>query len=329
MRKPEHSVEQIIAAGLEIQSRGDEVSGWKIRTHLGGGKTTRYSAVWSEYLASLPVESQLELPAGVSGEVERLIEVVTLQMRSMFASVNAKVLEEASSKVVGLEKQLADARKIAAEEAAEAHREIEAMEALVTAHQRTAEELTIRNSELSSSLQSTLVDLAQSNERLSSAEIRFSQLKADKDSSDTELSSLRLSYQDLLSSNSALKQSNSDLQLFLDTRSNELSDSRRHEQAARERETSATLLNAQLERLRVEDAAVCQRLRLELSELSGQFNDVKAREMVALSKVESLINLRDEDVALVSSLRAELAEALAAAARAEGQLSHLREVDAP
>jgi chromosome segregation ATPase len=49
-RPPEFTDEQIIQAGLRLESQGDRVNAHRIRLELGGGNTRRIKEIWTDYV---------------------------------------------------------------------------------------------------------------------------------------------------------------------------------------------------------------------------------------------------------------------------------------
>lgn len=77
MRKAEFTNEQIIGAGKELKADNQKISGWALRTKLGGGKPARLAEVWNSSLDNSDevVESKCEslpLPAEVQEAVSLL-----------------------------------------------------------------------------------------------------------------------------------------------------------------------------------------------------------------------------------------------------------------
>lgn len=265
MRKAEYSVEEILAAGASLVESGIEVNGWRLRTKLGGGNTRRLFAIWSEHNAPGPVAPPAALPDELSRSVDSITEAVGIQLRSLFSTIYADLAEQSAHRIQEAQMLVDAVRHSANLDAEEASAELDRLEQRIDVLESIEKELTGRLAGVSSELQSTLVELAHFKERSSSQEGQLTQLQADHLQLQNDQALLQQQNQLLSQQLAASSQRITDLESFLDKQSSELLDARRHEQAARERETTAVSQAAILERLRNDDAVLLQRLRLDLS----------------------------------------------------------------
>ena len=301
MRKAEYSVEEILAAGAALLESGSEVNGWRLRSKLGGGNTRRLYSIWCEHNAPGQDAAPAPLPEELAKAVDSIAESVGTQLRALFASTYSEMAEQ-SSKRVHESQMLVDAvRQSASLDAEEASAELDRLELRIEGLESSEKELTDNLNNVKSDLQSALVELAHFKERSSSLEGQLSQLQADHSQLQSDHAVLLQQNQHQSQQIAASAQRVSDLESFLKLQTSELNDARRHEQAARERETIAATQASTLEKLRNEDAVILQRLRLDLSTVQKDLSKSETmREMVSTQLAESQ--------ALVVSLRAGLAE---------------------
>lgn len=88
-RVAEYKDEHIIEVGIELESKGDDVTTSSIRKKLGGGSSTRIKAIWNGFLkqrAELNAldqeKNEVELPAELQSLFEQQSEMVMGALRS-------------------------------------------------------------------------------------------------------------------------------------------------------------------------------------------------------------------------------------------------------
>ena len=88
-RVAEFKNEQIIKVGIELESRGEDVTTSAIRKMLGGGSSTRIKAIWKDYLKDKAEQNELEqseetlvLPPELQLVFESQSEIVMNSLRS-------------------------------------------------------------------------------------------------------------------------------------------------------------------------------------------------------------------------------------------------------
>ena len=297
MRKAEYSVEEILAAGAALLESGSEVNGWKLRSKLGGGNTRRLYSVWCEHNSPGQDAAPAPLPEELAKAVDGIAETVGSQLRALLASTYSEMAEQSSKRINEAHMLVEAVRQSASLDAEEASFELDRLETRIEELETADRKLTENLDQVKSELQSALVELAHFKERSSSLEGQLSQLQVDHSRLQADHAVLLQQNQQQALQISASAQRVSDLQSFLELQTAELNDARRHEQAARERETIASTQASTIERLRNEDAAILQRLRLDLSTAQKDLAKSETmREMVSIQLAES--------EALVEKLRA-------------------------
>jgi hypothetical protein len=88
-RVAEFKNEQIIKVGIELESRGEDVTTSAIRKMLGGGSSTRIKAIWKDYLKNKAEQNELEqsevtleLPPELQSVFESQSEVMMSALRN-------------------------------------------------------------------------------------------------------------------------------------------------------------------------------------------------------------------------------------------------------
>jgi hypothetical protein len=88
-RVAEFKNEQIIKVGIELESRGEDVTTSAIRKMLGGGSSTRIKAIWKDYLKDKAEQNELEqsevtleLPPELQSVFESQSEVMMSALRN-------------------------------------------------------------------------------------------------------------------------------------------------------------------------------------------------------------------------------------------------------
>jgi chromosome segregation ATPase len=88
-RVAEFKNEQIIKVGIELETRGEDVTTSAIRKRLGGGSSTRIKAIWKDYLKDKAEQNELEqsevtleLPPELQAVFESQSEVMMSALRN-------------------------------------------------------------------------------------------------------------------------------------------------------------------------------------------------------------------------------------------------------
>src|SRR5471032_1100559 len=103
MRPADHTPEQIIEAGLALRAAGSAVTGFKIRTKLGGGKISRLKQIWDDYLAvEVPdrPEPVAELPVEIAEEVTAVAAELSARLTKLATELNDKAVKAAERRVI-------------------------------------------------------------------------------------------------------------------------------------------------------------------------------------------------------------------------------------
>lgn len=137
MRQPEVSDDEIIAAGERLQGQGKRLTGWALRTALGGrGNPKRLFDVWQCQIAKDKPEGQAEviaLPPSVQEMADAALAQISIALGKSWLAIYGEVDAVVSSRYLAERQQLEETRAVYEEEMAGANTAIEA------ADQREAE----------------------------------------------------------------------------------------------------------------------------------------------------------------------------------------------
>ena len=288
MRTADYTEEMILSAGARLQEQGVEVNGWQLREALGGGNTKRLFAIWQRHNPVEKVVLSVALPESVKDSVKGLITGLEAQLLTMVGTLYGEMVDKANAKVVEAQKLIDKVQSTANDESERAGNEIDRLDALIEERDEQISTLQAKQVETSQSLQAALVELAHIKEKASSSEQALAEVRREAETLQAEVDRLTEVTSEQARALSASQQEATDLRSFLETRTTELNDARRSEQAAREREANASTQAATLERLRNEDQVLISRLRLDFSKSEKECGGLEARLEAALLQVESL-----------------------------------------
>lgn len=106
MRPATYEPEQIIEAGLALQAEGRNITGFALRSRIGGGNPGCLRQIWDEHLASQSTvvsEPVAELPVEVAEEVKAvsaaLAEHITQLATELATELNDKAVRAAERRV--------------------------------------------------------------------------------------------------------------------------------------------------------------------------------------------------------------------------------------
>jgi colicin import membrane protein len=311
MRASSYSDSDIVEAGHQVLASGEDVTGWRIRKLLGGGKPERLQAVWDRRQDDSTSPISAVLPEELNEGIETIMKTMGGQLRAMFAQIHSNLVEKAEQRVSATELVMTEARDRHDQLQAQASAELDRLEALISDFESVIAIQNEKHDALTNALTLSSVELAHFKERSANSELLTEQLRA-------ELSNQKLHSEELtqkVSTQSGLlsasEQRAIDLQLFLVTRSTELEVARRHEQSARERESVNAGQISVLERERVNDAVVTQKLRKELLITSNSLASTGADLLAATDQLASKsaeleaskILIRDLEIAAASKAK--------------------------
>lgn len=269
MRPSTFSDEAVIEAGHQLLAAGSEVTGWKIREVLGGGKPARYQKIWDERPQGAAAPLSAELPDELRNGIDSIMKTMGGQLTAMFASIYQSLVHEADVRV----KQSAAALDVAQEkynqELGRASLELDRLEALIVDHEAVASANASSLAQATADLQTANIELAQCREKIATADAALLQLQSDSNELRDALNASGTQLTTQAGLLAAAEQQCVDLKSFLADKTSELNEARRHEQAAREREAINAGQVSVLEKERLNDASVTQKVRHELQSTSN------------------------------------------------------------
>nr|QOU99708.1 Alpha-helical coiled coil protein [Pseudomonas syringae pv. actinidiae] len=291
MRPVDFTPDQIIEAGLELQSAGRSITGFALRKIVGGGNPTRLKQVWEEYHSSQSVvesEPVAELPVEVAQQLAQVTEQLVSRLGAMAVDINDRAVKASERRVAEVVRAAGEQREQAERELADASQTVDDLEQQLDSAQEKCESLLSDLNQIKIAKQEQAVELAQLRERLAAVE------KAAKEAAGNAAAQVKL------------------LQ-------GQLEEQRRLEQMAREREAQATGAFTQMEKQHLEDARVCQDLRTECQDLRTELRALSSSfaqsEAVSESRKDELMQLKQE----LKDVRSELKTANTAEATALGR----------
>nr|WP_118987980.1 DNA-binding protein [Photorhabdus sp. CRCIA-P01] len=173
MRPATFEPEIIIEAGKALQAEGRNVTGFALRSKIGGGNASRLRQVWDEFItsqATITMEPVAELPVEVAEVVKHVSMSLTERINQLAIELNDKAVKAA-------ERRVADVTRAAGEQTAQAERELADAAQTVDDLETKLDESYANVSDLKQQLvesqllaQHQAIELAQLKERLSATE---------------------------------------------------------------------------------------------------------------------------------------------------------------
>lgn len=102
MRPATYEPEQIIEAGLALQAEGRNITGFALRSRIGGGNPGCLRQIWDEHLASQSTvvsEPVAELPVEVAEEVKVVSAALAERITQLATELNDKAVRAAERRV--------------------------------------------------------------------------------------------------------------------------------------------------------------------------------------------------------------------------------------
>lgn len=306
MRPVKFTHDQIIEAGLELVAAGVEVTGWKLRESLGAGNPARHFKIWQERLENQIEPLNADLPEELKSGIESIMEAMGAQLTAMFRTIHQSLIDEAGVKIQEAQDRLEASKASMDLEVERLASELERLDTLKAEQEELIADAANEHQKVLSQLHEANVSIAHLKEKVLHSDALMLQQEetiARTSSANADLALQLTTQAGLLA---AADQRSSDLQLFLDSKVSELKDARMHEQAAREREAVNAGQIAMLEKERVKDAVVTQKVRLELSEASNKIAVVTSENLSLAQEITSLRGLLDESSIAFEALKKEL-----------------------
>ena len=163
MRPAEYTTEEIIQAGQDLQAGGRNVTGFALRSRVGGGNPNRLKQVWDEHLAKSAVthtEPVAELPIEVAEQVMAVTKALTDRLASLAVDLNDKAVKAAERRVSEVVRAAGEQREQAERELVDAATTVDELESAMEVAQAEIASRDARIAKLSSDLQAQAVELA-------------------------------------------------------------------------------------------------------------------------------------------------------------------------
>jgi len=172
MRPAEFPAETIIQAGKELLAAGRPITGFALRTKVGGGNAARLKQVWDEHIsqAVTHTETVAELPPEVADEVAGVSKELTGRLAALAVELNDRAVKAADRRVAEVVRSAGEQREQAERELADAAVTVDDLETRLDAAGAEGAQLQKEVVELAASNQTQAVELAQLRERLASVE---------------------------------------------------------------------------------------------------------------------------------------------------------------
>lgn len=214
MRPTEFTTEQIIKAGIELQTEGKSTTGFAIRQKIGGGNPNRLKQIWDEYLATqgaTQIEPVAELPIEVAEEIAIVTKSLTDRLATLAVELNNKAVKAAERRVTEVLRTAGEEREQAERELIDAAQTVDELEAQLDEARSKAEALEQRLNDSLVHEQSQAIELAQLRERLASVEKTALEKEESLKLAKTEAIEAREVAARLMGQMDALKEQNADL----------------------------------------------------------------------------------------------------------------------
>ncbi|MCF8169342.1 MAG: DNA-binding protein [Rhodoferax sp.] len=176
MRPTEFSTEEIVKAGLELQSAGRNVTGFALRQKVGGGNASRLRQVWDEHLSAqsiTTVQQVVELPIEVAEQLNLVTAALTERLTHLTTDLNDRAVKAAERRVAEIVKASGVQRSAAERELADAGQTVDDLEEKLDAATVENERLRKTLEEVNAKNQSLAVEMAQVKERLIAVESTY------------------------------------------------------------------------------------------------------------------------------------------------------------
>lgn len=182
MRPAEYPPEEIIQAGQDLQAGGRNVTGFALRSRVGGGNPNRLKQVWDEHLAKSAVthtEPVAELPIEVAEQVMAVTKALTDRLASLAVDLNDKAVKAAERRVSEVVRAAGEQREQAERELVDAATTVDELESAMDVAQSEIASRDERIAKLSSDLQTQAVELASVQSEAKHLQAELATAKAD------------------------------------------------------------------------------------------------------------------------------------------------------
>ena len=101
-RPPEFTTEQIVAAGKRIVARNQAVNGFRLRSELGGGKSSRLMEVWTRHeneLIDAAAKRIDDLPFELAPHADSVAELASVEARTNIQKLYRAIYSEINGRL--------------------------------------------------------------------------------------------------------------------------------------------------------------------------------------------------------------------------------------
>jgi colicin import membrane protein len=194
MRPSEFPDDVIITAGKDLVAAGRNVTGFALRTKLGGGNAARLKQVWDEHKAKATATQEAapaELPHEVAEALEALKKEFSDRLVSLVAHLNDTAIKTAERRVAEVVRAAGEQREQANRELADAAQTVEDLEAVLEAAKTSNDEMGRKFAEAQATTQAQAIEIAALKERLEQATREVQQLTGRASSAEAERDAAR------------------------------------------------------------------------------------------------------------------------------------------
>lgn len=295
MRPATYEPEQIIEAGLALQAEGRNITGFALRSRIGGGNPGRLRQIWDEHLASQSTvvsEPVAELPVEVAEEVKAVSAALAERITQLATELNDKAVRAAERRVAEVTRAAGEQTSQAERELADAAQTVDDLEERLDELQDGYDRLTQALDSERTQRQQQDVEMAQLKERLAAAEENARQREERHQEQKTAL-------QDALNAEQAQhKSTREDLQNRLEQASAQVL--ARTEELKSERDKVSTLLSRldvqekALDTERQQHQSTRTSLQQRLEQAVAQANDLTGELALERGRVSTLTSRLDQ-----------------------------------
>ena len=168
MRPIEFTDEQVIQAGKQLQASGRNVTGFALRSIVGGGSATRLRQVWDAHLADQEAAGGLdaELPDDVAQVLTAASTALMDKLGMLARQINGKAEQAAERRVAEAMQSIAEEREAFWREFADAAEAVDKLEQSRNEAQANQQALREQLASLEEANQAQEIELARLRERL-------------------------------------------------------------------------------------------------------------------------------------------------------------------
>ena len=173
MRPAQIAPDAIIEAGRELQAAGRNITGFALRSKVGGGNPARLRQIWDEHASGqnqVKAEPVAELPVEVAEVVATVSKNLTERLSALAVELNDKAVKAAERRVHEVVRSAGEQRAQVERELADASQTVDDLEAELDKALSGGAALEVKLNDVQTAHQAQAVELAQLRERLAVTE---------------------------------------------------------------------------------------------------------------------------------------------------------------